>query len=152
MFLDKCSISSGDLLSCDGCHIWEESTEKSFFGRSGGNIFKFSFSNFQQIVATNPILESYGNAKTSRNDNSSRFGKFIRIHFNRQVSVPQSHILVTLYILQGKLSGCDIKSYLFEKSRITQQQEVERSYHIFYQMLQPAVPELKVRSTRNKPL
>ena len=110
------------------------------------------FSNFQQIVATNPILESYGNAKTSRNDNSSRFGKFIRIHFNRQVSVPQSHILVTLYILQGKLSGCDIKSYLFEKSRITQQQEVERSYHIFYQMLQPAVPELKVRSTRNKPL
>ena len=112
----------------------------------------FLFSNFQQIVATNPILESYGNAKTSRNDNSSRFGKFIRIHFNRQVSVPQSHILVTLYILQGKLSGCDIKSYLFEKSRITQQQEVERSYHIFYQMLQPAVPELKVRSTRNKPL
>ena len=110
------------------------------------------FSNFEQIVATNPILESYGNAKTSRNDNSSRFGKFIRIHFNRQVSVPQSHILVTLYILQGKLSGCDIKSYLFEKSRITQQQEVERSYHIFYQMLQPAVPELKVRSTRNKPL
>ena len=109
------------------------------------------FSNFQQIVATNPILESYGNAKTSRNDNSSRFGKFIRIHFNRQVSVPLSHILVTL-ILQGKLSGCDIKSYLFEKSRITQQQEVERSYHIFYQMLQPAVPELKVRSTRNKPL
>ena len=80
-----------------------------------------------QIVATNPILESYGNAKTSRNDNSSRFGKFIRIHFN----------------VQGKLSGCDIKAYLFEKSRITQQQEVERSYHIFYQLLQPAVPEMQ---------
>ena len=48
--------------------------------------------------------------------------------------------------MQGKLSGCDIKSYLFEKSRITQQQEVERSYHIFYQMLQPAVPDLKVVS------
>ena len=81
----------------------------------------------EQIVATNPILESYGNAKTSRNDNSSRFGKFIRIHFNTK----------------GKLAGCDIKAYLFEKSRITQQQEVERSYHIFYQMLQPAVPDLK---------
>merc|ERR1712121_119399 len=74
-----------------------------------------------QIVATNPILESYGNAKTSRNDNSSRFGKFIRIHFNGA----------------GKLAGCDIESYLLEKSRITQQQEVERSYHIFYQLLQP---------------
>jgi myosin heavy chain 6/7 len=73
-----------------------------------------------QIVATNPILESYGNAKTSRNDNSSRFGKFIRIHFNAS----------------GKLAGCDIVSYLLEKSRITEQQEVERSYHIFYQLLQ----------------
>ena len=72
-----------------------------------------------QIVATNPILESYGNAKTSRNDNSSRFGKFIRIHFNSS----------------GKLAGCDIESYLLEKSRITQQQEVERSYHMFYQLL-----------------
>merc|ERR1712223_1766701 len=82
-----------------------------------------------QIVATNPILESYGNAKTSRNDNSSRFGKFIRIHFGHS----------------GKLAGCDIQSYLLEKSRITQQQEVERSYHIFYQMLQPYMPELKVK-------
>merc|ERR1719244_392136 len=80
-----------------------------------------------QIVATNPILESYGNAKTSRNDNSSRFGKFIRIHFTSS----------------GKLCGCDIESYLLEKSRITQQQEVERSYHIFYQLLQPFVPNMK---------
>merc|ERR1712060_545859 len=80
-----------------------------------------------QIVATNPILESYGNAKTSRNDNSSRFGKFIRIHFNGA----------------GKLAGCDIESYLLEKSRITQQQEVERSYHISYQLLQPHVPAMK---------
>merc|ERR1719458_1180931 len=80
-----------------------------------------------QIVATNPILESYGNAKTSRNDNSSRFGKFIKIHFNAA----------------GKLCGCDIESYLLEKSRITQQQEVERSYHIFYQLLQPHVPTMK---------
>ena len=64
-----------------------------------------------QIVATNPVLESYGNAKTARNDNSSRFGKFIRIHFTAS----------------GKLCGCDIVSYLLEKSRITEQQAVERS-------------------------
>merc|ERR1719150_868366 len=82
-----------------------------------------------QIVATNPILESYGNAKTSRNDNSSRFGKFIRIHFTAA----------------GKLAGCDIESYLLEKSRITQQQEVERSYHIFYQLLQPFVADMKAK-------
>ncbi len=80
-----------------------------------------------QIVATNLILESYGNAKTSMNDNSSRFDKFIRIYFNAA----------------GMLSGCDIESYLLEKSRITQQHEVERSYHIFYQLLMPFVPDMK---------
>merc|ERR1719481_736801 len=81
----------------------------------------------EQIVQTNPILEAFGNAKTARNDNSSRFGKFIRIHFN----------------IIGKLAGCDIETYLLEKARITFQAEVERSYHIFYQMMQPAVPDLK---------
>merc|ERR1719336_3022135 len=82
-----------------------------------------------QIVATTPILESYGNAKTSRNDNSSRSGKFIRIHFNAAVNLDPS----------------DPWSSLLEKSRITEQQEVERSYHIFYQLLQPFVPTMKAK-------
>merc|ERR1711899_414752 len=94
---------------------------------SGGSKKDKKASLEDQIVATNPIMESWGNAKTSRNDNSSRFGKFIRIHFTSS----------------GKLCGCDIESYLLEKSRITQQQEVERSYHIFYQLLQPHVPNMK---------
>ena len=91
-----------------------------------------------QIVQTNPLLESYGNAKTVRNDNSSRFvsankihphcnfyilkkfqGKFIKIYFNSL----------------GKLAGCDIETYILEKSRVTYQQTEERGYHIFYQLV-----------------
>merc|ERR1712198_22831 len=68
-----------------------------------------------KIVQTNPVLEAWGNAKTVRNDNSSRFGKFIRIHFNSQ----------------GKLSGADMVVYLLEKSRLTFQAELERCYHSF---------------------
>merc|ERR1712127_680676 len=72
-----------------------------------------------QIVAANPAMEAFGNAKTTRNDNSSRFGKFIRIHFG-------SH---------GKLASGDIETYLLEKSRVIFQLSGERSYHIFYQLL-----------------
>ncbi|XP_069168163.1 myosin heavy chain, muscle-like [Procambarus clarkii] len=81
----------------------------------------------EQIVQTNPILEAFGNAKTTRNDNSSRFGKFIRIHF----------------MPNGKLSGGDIEVYLLEKARVISQQPAERSYHIFYQLMSDQVPWIK---------
>ncbi|KAL3101299.1 hypothetical protein niasHT_028055 [Heterodera trifolii] len=72
----------------------------------------------EQIVQTNPVLEAFGNAKTVRNNNSSRFGKFIRTHFSAA----------------GKLAGGDIEHYLLEKSRVVRQAPGERSYHIFYQI------------------
>ncbi|XP_039445240.1 myosin heavy chain, muscle isoform X24 [Culex pipiens pallens] len=80
-----------------------------------------------QVVQTNPVLEAYGNAKTVRNDNSSRFGKFIRIHFTGS----------------GKLGGADIETYLLEKARVISQQTLERSYHIFYQIMSGSVKGLK---------
>ncbi|XP_031439478.1 myosin-7-like [Clupea harengus] len=79
-----------------------------------------------QIIQCNPALEAFGNAKTIRNDNSSRFGKFIRIHF----------------AANGKLASADIETYLLEKSRVTFQLKAERDYHIFYQILSQKKPEL----------
>ncbi|XP_029141149.1 myosin-7 [Protobothrops mucrosquamatus] len=79
-----------------------------------------------QIIQANPALEAFGNAKTLRNDNSSRFGKFIRIHFGAT----------------GKLASADIETYLLEKSRVIFQLKSERNYHIFYQILSNKKPEL----------
>uniref|UniRef100_H3BW93 Myosin-7 n=1 Tax=Tetraodon nigroviridis TaxID=99883 RepID=H3BW93_TETNG len=79
-----------------------------------------------QIIQANPALEAFGNAKTIRNDNSSRFGKFIRIHFDTR----------------GKLASADIETYLLEKSRVTFQLKAERDYHIFYQILSNKKPEI----------
>ena len=80
-----------------------------------------------KIVQTNPVLEAWGNAKTVRNDNSSRFGKFIRIWFNAG----------------GKLSGADMVIYLLEKSRLTFQASLERCYHSFYNVMSDQIPDIK---------
>jgi len=95
----------------------------------GADVKKVSLED--QIVQTNPILESFGNAKTTRNDNSSRFGKFIRIHFGST----------------GKLAGADIESYLLEKARVISQMPLERCYHIFYQLMTKAAKELGIKDS-----
>lgn len=71
-----------------------------------------------QVLESNPLLEAFGNARTVRNNNSSRFGKFTELQFSKE----------------GRISGAAIRTYLLERSRVVAISDPERSYHIFYQV------------------
>ncbi|XP_037296114.1 unconventional myosin-Va isoform X2 [Manduca sexta] len=99
-----------------------------YFAAVGGNASETQVE--RKVLASSPIMEAIGNAKTTRNDNSSRFGKFIEIHFDNQY----------------RISGASMRTYLLEKSRVVYQSSGERNYHIFYQLCAAAasafMPEL----------
>jgi myosin heavy subunit len=79
----------------------------------------------ERVLRANPLLESFGNAKTLRNDNSSRFGKFIALQFDSS----------------GRIAGATITNYLLERTRVVRPLQNERNYHILYQLLAAAVPD-----------
>jgi myosin-6 len=81
----------------------------------------------QRILAANPLLESFGNAKTTRNNNSSRFGKFVELHFNKN----------------SQVIGAYVEHYLLEKSRVISQSDKERNYQVFYRMCRGAPESIR---------
>ncbi|KAH1175748.1 hypothetical protein KIL84_022273 [Mauremys mutica] len=97
-----------------------------YFALVGGSLGDSSME--EKVLASSPIMEAFGNAKTTRNDNSSRFGKYVEICFSHEY----------------RIVGAAMKTYLLEKSRLTFQAKAERNYHIFYQLCaSAALPEFQ---------
>jgi myosin heavy subunit len=101
---------------------WSVDQEAPFLSPDGKAVAALE----DRVLSSNPLLETFGNAQTLRNDNSSRFGKFIHINFSTDT---------------GIIVGAQISNYLLEKTRITTQIEGERNYHIFYQLFSGSGPE-----------
>ncbi|KAI3676860.1 hypothetical protein L1987_86474 [Smallanthus sonchifolius] len=120
-------ISQSILVSGESGAGKTESTKNlmQYLAHMGGRSRADERSVEQQVLESNPVLEAFGNAKTLRNNNSSRFGKFVELQFNEK----------------GRISGAAIRTYLLERSRVCQVSDPERSYHCFY-MLCAAPPEV----------
>ena len=104
-------------------------------GGVGKNARKGGQSVEMQVLQSNPVLESFGNARTIRNDNSSRFGKFIEMSFQAQKDNPSGP--------RGTLLGATIDFYLLEKVRLVSVNPGERNYHVFYELLSPRGMSIK---------
>ncbi|GJM97330.1 hypothetical protein PR202_ga14249 [Eleusine coracana subsp. coracana] len=113
-------ISQAILVSGESGAGKTESTKMlmQYLAFMGGKVQAEGRSVQQQILESNPVLEAFGNAKTVRNNNSSRFGKFVEIQFDED----------------GKISGAAIRTYLLERSRVCQISDPERNYHCFYML------------------
>ncbi|KAG6662878.1 myosin-6-like [Carya illinoinensis] len=119
-------ISQSILVSGESGAGKTESTKQlmAYLAYMGGRAVSEGRTVEQQVLESNPVLEAFGNAKTVRNNNSSRFGKFVEIQFDSK----------------GRISGAAIRTYLLERSRVCQLSDPERNYHCFY-MLCAAPPE-----------
>lgn len=112
---------------------------------SGGGGDKFEDPVVTRVIQSNPLLETFGNAKTTRNDNSSRFGKYTQLQFdvtNRNTNMIDRSRSTCL------LAGSKCEAYLLEKNRVTGHESAERTYHVFYQIL--AAPDAQKRGFWDK--
>uniref|UniRef100_A0A0N4VYQ2 Myosin motor domain-containing protein n=1 Tax=Haemonchus placei TaxID=6290 RepID=A0A0N4VYQ2_HAEPC len=112
------------ILECCGCTAKEQSQEPSN-GKLQNGYTTHGSTVGRDVISAGVLLEAFGNARTTHNNNSSRFGKFIRIEFNEH----------------GKLQSAQIECYLLEKSRVVNQDAGNRNFHVFYQLLSKAFPD-----------